>query len=117
MHILHRGHFELLKYCHSLGHVVVGLNSSTSVKRLKGVNRPFFDEGDREFALRSCRFVDNVIIFAEDTPLRLITELQPDIIVKGGDYNPDEVVGSNLCEVRIFNYIEGYSTTKVLENQ
>jgi rfaE bifunctional protein nucleotidyltransferase chain/domain len=115
--ILHRGHFELLKYCHSLGHVVVGLNSNTSVKRLKGVNRPFFDEGDREFALRSCRFVDNVIIFAEDTPLRLITELQPDIIVKGGDYNPDEVVGSNLCEVRIFNYIEGYSTTKVLENQ
>ncbi len=115
--ILHRGHFELLKYCHSLGHVVVGLNSSTSVKRLKGVNRPFFDEGDREFALRSCRFVDDVIIFAEDTPLRLITELQPDIIVKGGDYNPDEVVGSNLCEVRIFNYIEGYSTTKVLENQ
>ena len=66
--ILHRGHFELLKYCHSLGHVVVGLNSNTSVKRLKGVNRPFFDEGDREFALRSCRFVDNVIIFAEDTP-------------------------------------------------
>ena len=115
--ILHRGHFELLKYCHSLGRVIVGLNSTDSVKRLKGDGRPFFGEEDREFALRSCRFVDDVIIFSEDTPLRLITELQPDIIVKGGDYAPEEVVGSNLCEVRIFNYIEGYSTTKVLESQ
>ena len=115
--ILHRGHFELLKYCHSLGHVVVGLNSNSSVRGLKGETRPFFDEKDREFALRSCRFVDEVFVFPEDTPLNLITSLQPDIIVKGGDYNPEEVVGSGLCEVRIFNYIEGYSTTKVLESK
>ena len=115
--ILHRGHFELLKHCSMLGRVVVGLNSDASVKRLKGEERPFFSQIDREFALRSCRYVDEVIIFDEDTPLNLITNLSPDIIVKGGDYTPDQVVGHNLCEVVIFNYIEGYSTTKVLENQ
>ena len=115
--ILHRGHFELLKHCSTLGRVVVGLNSDASVKRLKGEGRPFFSQVDREFALRSCRYVDEVIIFDEDTPLSLITNLSPDIIVKGGDYTPDQVVGHNLCEVVIFNYIEGYSTTKVLENQ
>ena len=113
--VLHRGHFELLKYCSSLGHVTVGLNSDSSVKRLKGLNRPFYQQEDRQFALECCRFVDEVIIFEEDTPVALITQGQPDIIVKGGDYTPEEVAGSNLCEVRIFNYIEGYSTTKVLE--
>ena len=115
--ILHRGHFELLKYCSSLGRVIVGLNSDASVKRLKGDNRPFFSQDDRLFALRSCKYVDEVLIFKEDTPLTLITSLQPDIIVKGGDYKPKEVVGADLCEVRIFNYIDGYSTTKVLEAQ
>jgi len=115
--ILHRGHFELLKHCSSLGSVVVGLNSDASVKRLKGSERPFFSAADRLFALQSCKYVDKVIIFHEDTPLSLIKKIKPDIIVKGGDYAPEEVVGSSLCEVRIFNYIEGYSTTKVLESQ
>lgn len=97
--------------------MIVGLNSDASVKRLKGDNRPFFSQDDRLFALRSCKYVDEVLIFKEDTPLTLITSLQPDIIVKGGDYKPKEVVGADLCEVRIFNYIDGYSTTKVLEAQ
>ena len=113
--ILHRGHFELLKYCSSLGHVIVGLNSDSSVTRLKGASRPFYCQEDRQFALECCRFIDEVIIFEEDTPLALITQVQPDIIVKGGDYAPEDVVGSDLCNVKIFNYVEGYSTTKVLE--
>lgn len=113
--ILHRGHFELLKFCKSLGHVVVGLNSNTSVKKLKGSSRPFFDESDRLFALESCRYVDEVYLFEEETPYELIKKVKPFIIVKGGDYKIDDVVGNDITEVILFNYIDGYSTTKTLE--
>ena len=80
--VIHRGHFELLKYCKSLGYVIVGLNGDDSIKRLKGEHRPFFSQQDRRFMLESCRFVDDVVIFDEDTPYNLIKLLQPDIIVK-----------------------------------
>ncbi len=66
--------------------------------------------------LESLRNVDKVVIFNEETPYELITKIKPDIIVKGGDYNPDDVVGNDLCEVRIFNYVNGYSTTKTIQN-
>jgi len=114
--ILHRGHIELLQYCKSLGYVIVGLNSDKSVKDLKGKGRPIVSQQDRKFILESCRFVDDVIIFDEKTPYDLIKSLMPDIIVKGGDYKVKEIAGHTLCEVNIFNYIEGYSTTKALEN-
>ena len=114
--ILHRGHFELLQYCKSLGTVVVGLNSDQSVKKLKGPSRPFFSQEDRKFALESCRNVDKVIIFEEDTPYNLIKNIQPDIIVKGGDYKKNNVVGSDIAEVRIFTFVNGSSTTKVLRD-
>jgi len=114
--ILHRGHMELLRYCRTLGYVVVGLNSDSSVRKLKGTDRPFFSQQDRQFVLQSCKYVDEVIIFDEETPFELIKEVKPDIIVKGGDYKVENVVGNNFTEVRIFNYIDGYSTTKVLEN-
>jgi D-beta-D-heptose 7-phosphate kinase / D-beta-D-heptose 1-phosphate adenosyltransferase len=113
--ILHRGHVETLKYCKSLGYVVVGLNSDDSIKRLKGPTRPYFNQDDRRFMLESCKYVDKVVIFEDDTPYRLIKRLAPDIIVKGGDYEPANVVGRDLAEVRIFNYIPGYSTTSILE--
>jgi len=115
--ILHRGHFELLKYCKSLGTVIVGLNSDASVARLKGPTRPFFNTTDRQFALESCSYVDKVVVFDEDTPYNLIKELAPAIVVKGGDYKAEEVVGYDLAEVKIFNFVDGYSTSKVLEEK
>jgi len=114
--VLHRGHLDLLKYCKKLGTVVVGLNSDASVKRLKGESRPLNSDKDRKYLLDSLVFVDKVIIFNEDTPYNLIKEINPDIIVKGGDYNPEDVVGAEFAEVRIFETVEGYSTTSTLQN-
>lgn len=115
--IVHRGHLELLEFCKSLGDkVVVGLNSDQSVKRLKGEGRPINSQEDRSFFLKSLRFVDEVIVFDEETPYSLIKIVKPDYIVKGGDYSSDEVVGSDICEVRIFRYVEGYSTTKTIQD-
>ena len=112
--ILHNGHVELLAYCKSLGQVTVGLNSDESVKRLKGLSRPMNTEIDRKRILEALRYVDEVVIFQEDTPYNLITKLKPDLIVKGGDYRPNEVIGSDICEVIIFNTLNGYSTTSLI---
>ena len=112
--ILHRGHVELLAYCKSLGHVTVGLNSDDSVKRLKGLSRPINNESDRKKILEALRYVDEVVIFEEDTPYELIRKLRPDFIVKGGDYLAHEVICSDLCEVRIFETVKGYSTTNII---
>ena len=114
--ILHRGHIELLEFCSSMGKVVVGLNSDESVKRLKGSQRPINKQDDRKYLLESCKFVDRVIVFHEDTPLNLIKKIKPNVIVKGGDYKAKDVVGSDIAKVVIFNYINGYSTTKTIEN-
>lgn len=113
--IIHRGHIELLEYCKSLGHVIVGLNSDASVRRLKGISRPINRQEDRRHHLLALKYVDDVEIFDEDTPYRLIMGLMPDIIVKGGDYRREDVVGNDLAEVRIFNVIPGYSTTGIIE--
>lgn len=115
--ILHRGHVELIKYSADLGdRLVVGINSDKSVKKLKGNKRPINSEEDRKFILESIKFVDEVIIFDEETPYELIKKIRPEIIVKGGDYIVQDVVGSDLCEVRIFNYVNGYSTTGTIQN-
>ena len=115
--VLHRGHVELLKFCSQIGtSVVVGLNSDESVKINKGPKRPFNSVNDRKFILESLVFVDEVIVFEEETPYNLINKIKPDIIVKGGDYTPEEVVGNDICEVRIFNYVEGYSSTKYIRD-
>ena len=106
--ILHKGHIELLKFCKSLGYVTVGLNSDTSVTGLKGAGRPINSEEDRKFLLQSLKYVDQVIIFNESTPLRLIQDLKPDIVVKGGDYTKADVVGNGIAEIIIFNTIKIY---------
>ena len=114
--ILHRGHIELLQYCKSLGHVTVGLNSDDSIRRLKGLDRPINKQDDRRLLLLALRCVDDVIIFDDDTPLTLIQSLVPDVIVKGGDYLMENVVGYGIADVEIFKFVEGYSTTAILDS-
>ena len=115
--VIHRGHLELLQYCSTLGSkVIVGLNSDNSARKLKGENRPVNNEQDRKFLLENLCWVDEVIIFDADTPYDLIQLLKPDIIVKGGDYIANLVIGSDLAEVRIFKYVDGYSSTKSIKN-
>ena len=115
--ILHKGHIEYLRASAQLGSkLVVGINSDDSVKRLKGPSRPINSAEDRKHLLESLEFVDEVIIFNEDTPIELIKTLKPDIITKGGDYTIDQVVGNGLVnQVIIIPLTTGYSTTGTLE--
>jgi rfaE bifunctional protein nucleotidyltransferase chain/domain len=118
--IVHPGHIELLAACRDLGdHVVVGLNSDASVRRLKGAHRPVNDQLSRAVVLAGLSFIDAIIIFEEDTPLELITQVRPDILVKGGDYTIAEIAGADLIiqnggEVRIIPLMAGYSTTSII---
>ena len=113
--ILHVGHLKLLNYAKTLGNrLIVGINSDSSVKRLKGDLRPINDQSTRKESLLELGFVDDVIVFDEDTPLETITKLEPDILVKGGDYTFDTVVGNHLAKVVIFPTVEGHSTTRIL---
>lgn len=119
--ILHRGHVEYLHAARSLGDVmIVGLNSDDSVRRLKGSSRPVNPEQDRAIVLAGLAAVDAVTIFDDDTPLELISTLLPDVLVKGGDYQADSVVGAR--EVReaggrvvIAPLVPGRSTTSILQ--
>ncbi len=115
--ILHRGHVELLRFCATLGdRVIVGINSDKSVRKIKGDKRPINSQQDRKFVIQSILGVDEVIIFDEDTPYELIKSINPDIIVKGGDYKKSEVVGNDISDVVIFRYVENYSTTKTIKD-
>ena len=115
--ILHKGHFELLQYAASLGgSLIVGINTDASVKRLKGPSRPINDTQTRVDQLSVLPWVDEVHTFEEDTPYELIKTLSPSIIVKGGDYTADQVVGNDLAEVHIVPTVEGYSTTNIIAN-
>jgi D-beta-D-heptose 7-phosphate kinase / D-beta-D-heptose 1-phosphate adenosyltransferase len=115
--LLHRGHVEYLKKSKELGDkLIVGINSDRSVKRLKGADRPLTRQEDRKELLENLKFVDEVIIFDEDTPYKLIQELRPDIITKGGDYKSvDQVVGNDLAEVVLIPFVDGYSTTNIID--
>jgi rfaE bifunctional protein nucleotidyltransferase chain/domain len=97
--IIHPGHIKLLKKAKSLGDVlIVGLNKDISVKKLKGKNRPIIDEKGRAEILSSLSMVDYIVLFGEETPIRLIENILPHYIVKGGDYKEDEVVGKEVVE-------------------
>jgi D-beta-D-heptose 7-phosphate kinase/D-beta-D-heptose 1-phosphate adenosyltransferase len=120
--IIHRGHVQYLVEAKRLGDIlVVGLNSDASVKRIKGPRRPLFSEGDRAFVLAALDAVDFVVVFDQDTPLELILALKPDVIVKGGDWQEEDIVGGREVKgwggsVRRIDYIEGYSTSNIIES-
>lgn len=128
--ILHVGHVTYLQEARALGDIlIIGLNDDDSVRKLnKGPERPINDEQSRKIVLEALRSVDGVIIFKEETPLQLIQSIQPDILVKGGDYDPEQLdpnhkqymVGSKevkswLGEVKVISFVPGYSTTSVVQ--
>ena len=113
--ILHRGHIEYLKASKELGtRLIVGINSDVSVRRLKP-DRPINNQDDRRAVLLALRCVDQVEIFEEDTPLELIRYINPDIITKGGDYEPEQIIGSDLVgQTVIIPFLDGYSSTRII---
>ena len=119
--LLHPGHVDVLIGARACGDVlVVGVNSDASVKRLKGLDRPIRSEAERVYVLAALEAVDAVTIFEQDTPRELVEMLQPDVIVKGGDYSPDAVVGASEVrarggEVIIIPLTPGHSTTSTIE--
>ncbi len=117
--LLHFGHVHYLAEARSLGQrLVIGLNSDHSVRRLKGPARPINDEMTRQAVLASLACVDLVVVFPDDTPYELIRILHPDVLVKGGDWLPEDIVGSDLLasyggKTMSLPYVEGYSTTRL----
>jgi len=118
--LLHRGHVHYLDAARRLGDVlVVGINNDDSVRRLKGPARPLLQLQDRATLLAALKPVDMVVAFSQDTPLRLIRAIQPDVLVKGGDYAPEDIVGGEDVRgwggsVTTIPFVEGYSTTGLL---
>ncbi len=124
--ILHLGHITYLAKASDMGdELIIGLNSDESIKRLKGKNRPINDQYSRQILLAAISFVSAVIIFEEDTPLSLIQSIKPDILVKGADYIPENIVGYDFVKsyggkIESVDLLDGYSTSnilnKILEN-
>jgi len=115
--IIHFGHIHLLKSAKALGKkLIVGINSDSSVKKLKGPNRPVNNQNVRLAQIKALPYVDEAYIFEEDTPYELIKKVKPDIIVKGGDYKENDVVGKDLAQIEIIPLVEGFSTTKIIES-
>lgn len=119
--ILHLGHVEYLNEAKSLGDkLVVAINSDSSVKRLKGEDRPVNNENDRASMLLNLKAVDCVVIFDEDTPLEMIKLISPDLLVKGGDWKINQIVGSDFViqnggEVKSLTFKDGYSTSNIIK--
>lgn len=120
--ILHQGHiFSLSQAANEADLLVIGLNSDSSVKRLKGQNRPINNQQARALILASLVMVDAIVLFEEDTPLELIKSIMPDVLIKGGDYTIDQVAGSkevlaNGGHVVINPILEGFSTTSIIDH-
>lgn len=119
--LVHQGHVDYLSKARDLGDIlVVGLNSDDSVRRLKGSSRPISHQASRAKVLAAFAFVDYVVIFEEDTPLHLIESIKPDILVKGGDYNRENVVGADFVErnggrLELIPLVPGESTTNLVQ--
>jgi rfaE bifunctional protein nucleotidyltransferase chain/domain len=119
--LLHIGHITYMAKAAELGDkLIIGLNSDSSVKRIKGDDRPVNDQNSRAALLAALFFVDAIIVFEEDTPINVITALMPDILVKGADYSVENIVGAkeviaNGGEVKTINFVEGYSSTSIIQ--
>lgn len=117
--IIHRGHIDYLVKAADLGQVlIIGLNSDSSTRRLKGPSRPINDEHARALVLAAMSFVSAVVLFDDETPYELIKKVQPDILVKGADYKPEEIVGYDIVtakggKVVTIEYLPGYSTSLI----
>ena len=119
--LIHAGHVDYLSKAKEMGDVlIVGLNSDSSVKRIKGSKRPILKETERKFILSNLKPVDYIVIFNEDTPEKLIKELVPDILVKGADWKLDDIVGKDVVlanggKVKTIKFVSDQSTTKIIE--
>lgn len=119
--LVHRGHLDYLASAASMGNkLIIGLNTDASVQELKGTDRPIIDEYSRAFLLASLGFVDMVIYFGEQTPYELIDFVQPDILVKGSDYNAEDIVGYDIVkakggEIKTLDFLEGFSSTGIIK--
>ena len=119
--ILHRGHIDVLAKTADLGDkLIIGLNSDSSIRKLKEENRPIVDEKSRALLLAAFSFVDAIVLFSEQTPINLITDIRPDILAKGGDYKIEEIVGyevvqQNGGEVITIPLTEGFSSTNIID--
>ena len=119
--LIHRGHVEVLSKTADLGEkLIVGLNSDISIKKLKGKSRPIIDENSRALLLAALTFVDAVIFFSEENPLNLITNLKPDILAKGGDYEINTIVGHEIVrknggDVVLVPFVDGFSSTNIID--
>lgn len=119
--LIHFGHISYLEKASQLGtKLVIGLNSDESVRLLKGENRPVKDENSRAHILAAMEFVDAVYIFGEETPAKLIETVAPNVLVKGGDYKVEDVVGADFVlfkggKVEIIEFVDGYSSSSIIE--
>ena len=119
--IIHRGHIEVLAQTADLGdRLIIGLNSDSSIQKLKGEDCPIIEEQSRAILLASLEFVDAVVIFSEDTPLKLISALLPDVLAKGGDYEIETIVGHEIVQqnggkVKLVPFVDGFSSTTIIE--
>lgn len=119
--LIHLGHVDYLEKARNLGdRLVLGLNTDDSVSRFKGPERPLQDQNSRARVLAAFQFIDLVVFFNDDTPLNLITELTPSILVKGSDYLAENIVGADVVkqhggEVKTIDFVPGYSTTRIVE--
>jgi len=116
--ILHRGHLEMLEYASELGSLLVCIDSDSRVKQLKGLSRPVNCQDDRMYMLESLKFVDWVKVFSSEQDLiDIIKDYQPDIMVKGSDYKNKPIVGEHLIkEIKFYDRVEPYSTTKTIQD-
>jgi rfaE bifunctional protein nucleotidyltransferase chain/domain len=119
--IIHRGHIEVLARTADLGDkLIIGLNSDQSIQKLKGKDRPIIDEQSRAILLAALSFVDAIVLFSEDTPLKLISTLLPDVLAKGGDYEIETIVGHEIVQqnggkVKLVPFVDGFSSTTIID--